>query len=155
MDIWDRVSQRTSCFIRTGVQNLSKTRYATERRFQWEKSATMSRVVYGTTSVCAKRSQGSVGFNSRGATCWRPTSAVVRVDRISCGNTIVALETEWSHTHLVHVSLTSNNSTRCSEFWDSCGINWGLEPLKDQWSSWRLHSFNENVVFDSNWNAIK
>lgn len=145
---------RSSGFVRTWVQNLSKPRHSTEGWFEREKTCTMSWIVDWTTSVGTECSKSGVRLSCGCATCRTSTSRVLVIDGVSCDAFVVALETEGAHAHLVHVSLSNNNCTSLFKFFYCSWIKWRLKALQNEWSCAGLHSLDQNIVLDSDWNTI-
>lgn len=154
MNVSSRVSKGACRLVRRRVKDLPESWHTPERWLHWEEATAVGRVVDWTSSVGSKRSESLVRFNTGGTTSWGASAEIIRINWIFDNFAFIAVPAEWAHTHLIHVGWTYYDGSGISEFFYSSRVDRRNEPLEDSGSCTWLQTFDQDVVFNCNWNTV-
>ena len=155
VNIIDRVSKRTSCFIGWRVEDLTESGDTSKRWFHREQSAAVSWIVNWAASVRTKGTKRLVGLDDDGATSWWSACEVTLIDWVLDCFSLVSVQSEWTHAHFVHVGRTNHNSSSIAQLFHRGWVDWSDKVPEDCGGGRGLKALGEDVVFNSNRDAIK
>ena len=118
MNIVHGVTEGSGRLVGGGVEDLTKPGDSSKGRLHREETTAVSRVVDRATSVSSESTERLVGLDSDGTACGGATGEVVLVNGVLDASSLVAVESEGAHTHLVHVGGAHDDGASITQLLD-------------------------------------